>query len=203
MENFYRHQINIFIIQGCGKCNGKFRKSNEEFKLKGKEIHGNLFDYSKSEYVNKGTKVIIKCNECGKEFKMTPHNHLIHKEGCPYCRLSKLEKNVETFLIKNNIEFEQQKVFDWFIDGKSIKRLDFYLPEYNTAIECQGLQHFKPIEWFGGIEAFSSLVERDELKKNLCEEHNIKIIYYSNLDIKYPYKVITQEAELIKEIKGC
>lgn len=86
---------------------------------------------------------------------------------------------------------------------KKHKTLRFLFTEYNIAIECQGLQHFKPIEWFGGIEAFKSLVERDKLKKNLCEEHNVKIIYYSNLDIQYPYKVITQEAELIKEIKGC
>ena len=184
-------------------CRGKNRKTSEQFISECKELYGDKYDYSNVVYVNKNTKVSIICNKCGKEFLMTPHNHLTHKEECPYCKTSKLETSVENILMENSIEYEQQKVFDWFIDGKSIKRLDFYLPEYNIAIECQGLQHFKPIEWFGGIEAFNSLVERDKLKKNLCEEHNVKIVYYSNLDIQYPYKVITQEDELIKEIKGC
>ena len=45
------------------------------------------------------------------------------------------------FLKENNIEFETQKRFKW-LGGKS---LDFYLPKYNIAIECQGLQHFRPV----------------------------------------------------------
>lgn len=28
---------------------------------------------------------------------------------------------------------------------------DFYLPDYNICIEYDGIQHFKPIEKWGGI----------------------------------------------------
>lgn len=36
---------------------------------------------------------------------------------------------------------------------------DFYLPYYNTCIEYDGVQHFKPIDYFGGEKEF-------ELRKN-------------------------------------
>ena len=57
--------------------------------------------------------------------------------------------------------------------------LDFYLPEYNIAIECQGIQHFKPIEYFGGEKSFKEQKNRDTIKKELCEKHNIKVFYFN------------------------
>ena len=42
-------------------------------------------------------------------------------------------------LEKNNIVFIEQYREKWL----SKQSLDFYLPEYNIAIECQGMQHFK------------------------------------------------------------
>lgn len=59
--------------------------------------------------------------------------------------------------------------------------LDFYLPEYNIAIECQGLQHFKPSEYFGGEKTFVENVERDILKNKLCIENRIRLIYVTNI----------------------
>ena len=60
--------------------------------------------------------------------------------------------------------------------------LDFYLPDYNIAIECQGIQHFEPIDFFGGEEKFDEQIERDRIKYNLCKNNNINIIYYSNIN---------------------
>jgi len=48
--------------------------------------------------------------------------------------------------------------------------LDFYIPEYNIGIECQGLQHYKPVEVFGGEEQFLKRLELDKKKKELCEK---------------------------------
>ena len=186
--------------QGCPMCRGKIRKTNEQFSSECRKLYGTKYDYSNVVYVNKNTKVSIICNKCGKEFLMTPHNHLTHKEECPYCRTSKLETSVENILMENSIEYEQQKVFDWLVDGKKIKRFDFYLPKYNVAIECQGLQHFKPVEWFGGEKHFRTQKHNDELKRKLCEEHNIKLLYYSDLKIEYPYEVITDKNKLVESI---
>jgi hypothetical protein len=193
--------------KGCRECgfessHKKQRKTTEQFILECKSLYGDLFDYSKSVYQGNKKDVIVKCNKCGKEFKITPHNHLVHKEGCPFCKLSKLEKNVEKVLLDNGIEYEQQKVFEWLIDGKKIKRFDFYLPHYNTVIECQGLQHFKPIKYFGGQKHFEIQRNNDELKIKLCQEHGIKLLHYSEFNIEYPYKVFTNIKDLINEIKA-
>lgn len=79
--------------------------------------------------------------------------------------------------------------------------MDFYLPKYNIAIECQGIQHFKPINLFGGENGFQNTKERDIQKKKLCEEHGIKILYFSNLGIEYPYDVIEDKELLLEKIK--
>lgn len=54
------------------------------FISRAKEIHGSKYDYSEMEYVNKRTKLKIKCNTCGKYFYQSPLLHLKSKH-CPYC----------------------------------------------------------------------------------------------------------------------
>lgn len=53
---------------------------------------------------------------------------------------SYLENDVLMMLKCNGIEYQREKMFPWM--GK--KRLDFFLPGKNIAIECQGVQHFYP-----------------------------------------------------------
>ena len=79
--------------------------------------------------------------------------------------------------------------------------LDFYLPDFNIAIECQGGQHFSPIDLFGGEEFFNKTLLRDGIKNKLCAEHGIKIIYFSNAHIDYPYQVLESYNKLLNEIK--
>jgi hypothetical protein len=56
------------------------------------------------------------------------------------------------------------------------QHLDVFLPEFNIAIEFQGEQHFKPIEFFGGEAGFARTVERDEMKRILCQAHECLLI---------------------------
>lgn len=85
------------------------------------------------------------------------------------------------FLTENNIKFEQEKKFEW-LKNKCNLRLDFYLPEYNIAIECQGEQHFIEEAWGKSKEEnkenFATIKQRDRIKKTLCNENGIKLIYY-------------------------
>ena len=46
------------------------------------------------------------------------------------------------------------------------------------SIECQGGQHFFPVEHFGGDKGFKNTLERDKRKKKLCEENGIKLLYF-------------------------
>ena len=178
--------------RGCPKC-GKECKgekiskakimSQHDFLQKAKKIHGDKYDYSKSEYKGTDKKVCIICRKHG-EFWQRPQVHL-RGSGCPRCKESKLENEVFDFLSKNNIAFEQQKTFTW-LKSKGNMFIDFYLPSKKIAIECQGDQHFVPVSF--GIQekvnkeearkAFLLIKERDRLKKTLCEEHGIKVLYY-------------------------
>ena len=51
------------------------RKTTEEFISEAKLVHGNKYDYSKVEYINSSTKVIIVCKDHG-EFHQKPTNQL-------------------------------------------------------------------------------------------------------------------------------
>ena len=69
---------------GCPKCaNERKRLTTEEFIRRARQIHGNKYDYSKTEYVNQTTKVCIICPIHG-EFWQTPNGHLEGK-GCKFC----------------------------------------------------------------------------------------------------------------------
>lgn len=121
--------------------------------------------------------------------------------GCPMCKESKLEIQLRNFLLDNDIDFIAQKRFDW-LRNKYPMSLDFYLPKYNIAIECQGIQHFKKVRnTFFNEEKVKKTKINDKLKRKLCEKYGIKIFYYSNLGIEYPYKVYEDLDELLGEIK--
>ena len=166
---------------GCQKCGGTKKLSIDEFISKANEIHNNKYDYSKVKYINNQTKVCIICPEHG-EFWQTPGSHLSGK-GCPHCLSSKIEDIIETKLNEINVNFEKQKTFDW-LKSKRNMRLDFYLPEYNIAIECQGKQHFDNIEYFGGNDGLKYRKYNDMIKLKLCKEHNVNLLYFNyNEDI--------------------
>lgn len=169
---------------GCDKCAReesaqKRSITKEEFLERAKEKHGDKYDYSLVEISgNNKTKVKIRCNTCGTVFEQKINNHL-NGQGCPKCRLSKLESETERVLKSREIFFNTQKTFKWLKTDKGYNMfLDFYLPDYNIAIECQGEQHYNSRE--KGIfteEKVGIIKQRDKLKYHLCQEHNIQIYY--------------------------
>lgn len=194
---FWQKPNDHLLGDGCLKCGIKQRfinrvKTIEQFIQDSRKIHGNKYDYSKVNYVNALTKVCIICPEHG-EFWQTPGAHL-WGNNCPKCVESHLENDVRVLLEHNNIKYEKEKLFDWL--GK--QRLDFYLPDYNIAIECQGIQHFKPIKHFGGDDKFKYTQKMDELKYKLCSTNGVDILYFSNVKRK---NTITNLNILIKKIK--
>lgn len=62
--------------------------TNAEFKKKANTRHSNRYDYTKTNYVNKRTKVVIICPDHG-EFQQVPTQHLQGK-GCKLCEKRKL-----------------------------------------------------------------------------------------------------------------
>ena len=115
------------------------------------------------------------------------------------------ERYIEKLLIHYNIEYEKQKSFPWLKYKRTLK-IDFYLPDYNIALEVQGLQHFvDDIEYFGGAKTN----ERDIVKHKQCTDHGVRVLYYSDKQLldryfvdytNYLDKVYTNPTELIMEI---
>lgn len=54
---------------------------------------------------------------------------------------------------------------------------DIYISGLKTAIEYQGKQHFEPIDYFGGEEAFKKLQQRDMEKQELSKKNGVRLIY--------------------------
>jgi len=158
---------------GCPICGGTKKSNIEDFIEKSNNIHLNKYNYSQSVYINGNSKVKIICPKHG-DFYQTPHTHLSGC-GCPKCRESCGEKEIRRFLIKNNIQFESQKIFDDCVHIKNLK-FDFYLPDYNLCIEYNGLQHYAPIEYFGGKKSFLNQQKKDKIKKEFCEKNNINLL---------------------------
>ena len=60
--------------------------------------------------------------------------------------------------------------------------LDLFIPSLMTAIEYQGIQHYLPVDFFGGEEALTQRQELDRQKRQLCEENQVRLI-------EWPYSV--------------
>ena len=182
---WYTTPMSLMKGSGCPRCAKERRvmkrTSNiDEFIRKFQEKHGINYDFSEAKYVNAITKMAVICPSHGKFF-ITP-NDLLSGHGCPICSSSRLESEVRKILSENGIAFEEQKRFEWLRLKKPLS-LDFYLPKQNIAIECQGIQHYKAIERFGGEEELVRIKNRDFIKKELCEKQGITLVYYSKSDI--------------------
>lgn len=163
--------------KGCIKCSGK-NKTTDDLIKEFSEINNHQYNYSKVIYKDAKTKVEIICDKHG-AFEQTPNAHL-RGQGCPICRESKGEKEIRNYLINKKISFIPQHKFS---DCKNLKELpfDFYLPDYNTCVEFNGEQHFKPIKYFGGVDKFKKVQINDFIKFNYCKSNKINLIIINNI----------------------
>lgn len=180
--------------RNCPKCSGKYQlKKDEWFKL-AKEIHGDKYDYSKTVYpppVEAKGLVLITCKE-HRDFTKRARAHVsyghVYKDithgGCPICSSSLGEQKIRQILIDHNIEFiREYKLLD------TNYRYDFYLPKLNILIEYDGLQHFFPVNMFGGNSYLLYTKENDEIKNKLADSCNIPLIriHYTKVNILEEY----------------
>jgi hypothetical protein len=191
---------------------GRKKKTTEEFIEQARKIHGDKYDYSKVCYQNSRKKVEIVCHK--KYRNGLEHGSFFQKagahlmgNGCPHCRNSHFENVIFKFLTKKGIRFETEKTFDWLVN-KQHMYLDFFIPEKNIAIECQGIGHFLPlntkIKNYDPEKQFQIVRENDKMKKKLCLENGIKILYFSDeATAKYNETdeiICTNKDELLKII---
>ena len=188
---------------GCPKCSyvklsNERTKNTDKWIEEVKKIHYNKYDYTLTEYTGYYNKVKIICPIHG-IFEQKAYNHLQGK-GCPKCKTSKMELEWIAYLNENEIKYIYQYRPPYLKKGRSQLSIDFYLPEYNAAIECQGEQHFIDTTFFEHRK--KSTKQRDKEKNKLVTEHGTTLYYYTNLKNRiYDFPLYTDKDKLINEIK--
>ena len=185
---------------GCNKCGYesskiKNREGIENIINRCTKTHGNKYDYSLVDKDIVSDKIKIICKKHG-IFEQQALYH-INGGGCPHCIKSALEEEIEKTLINNNISFKHKTHPKWL--GKL--ELDFYLPEYNIAIECQGRQHYEAIDYFGGASKFDYTKKCDAHKQQLCKKNGVKLLYFTHYDkINEEGNIYKNKDKLLEEI---
>lgn len=122
----------------------------------------------------------VMCS-CGNDFLVDMAHFVAGKYQCNECRVkqSAIAAKVELWLNQNDISYVKEKTFP---DCKYKKCLpfDFYLPDYNSCIEVDGIGHYRPIVYCGNKERaqeiYESRVRNDKIKTDYCENSNIPLL---------------------------
>lgn len=179
-------------LRGCPTCGRKSArdsrsKSKEQFIEDLKKVNDKLV--VEGEYVNTHTLIDVRCTIHNVVFSRMPCNLLNKTATCPMCAKGnwKTEKLVGNVLKELNITAQPQHKFPGCKGQRKHLLFDYYLPDYNVAIEYDGEQHYYPIDYFGGEKGFKRRKEYDKIKTNYCLENDIRLIrvpYYKKDNLK-------------------
>jgi hypothetical protein len=196
---------NFLIRRRCNLCSfenqDRGRKTHEEFC---QEIYGKYGEeyIILNKYENIKTKVHVK-HSCGNDWYVLPNN-LLRGYGCPKCKSSKGEIKIAQFLDKNNMSYEFQKVFP-NCNGMLGRNLKFDFCIYDSfgniflLIEYQGIIHFKPIEFFGGIDGYYMRKCHDSYKAYWCKKNNLNFLTIDYTEFKLIDKILESELSPLLE----
>ena len=113
---------------------------------------------------------------------------------------SRMEKLVKSVLDNRNIEYIPQYVFNE-LRGESGYPLSFdFAVMFNSdlvlLIECQGKQHYEPIDFFGGDTRFLVQQNNDNKKREF-----VKKFGYDYLELKYNLSDLEIESMVLEKLK--
>lgn len=175
------------------------KKTHEEYVLELHLVNPNIEVVDK--YIGNHKKILHRCKIDGCEWLARPSS-ILDGQGCPSCCSSHGENVISRYLEERRIKFIPQYTFD---DCRNKRKLpfDFYLLDYNTCIEYDGIQHFQPIVIFGGEAAFEKQKANDAIKDEYCKVNNINLIridYQQDVEYELDYyfnntKLMTNKEE--------
>lgn len=104
--------------------------------------------------------------------------------------ISKAEQVVNTYLQSLKLYYEPQKIYS-DLKSKSGYPLSYDFLVYLQGkpyilIECQGVQHYRPVEYFGGEKQFRIQQENDRLKRKYAMKISLPLV-------EIPYTCKTDE----------
>jgi Zn finger protein HypA/HybF involved in hydrogenase expression len=212
-KTFFQSPSNHISGKGCVHCRNKMLGNRSKYtfdtflsKLSNHQICNYTYDEIEFEkrFSNKYNKMKIYCNKCKKEFHASIATH-IKGHGCPICNRNGGKNEIKLYNeILNRFDLHIIKQYrPNFLKRQSI---DLFIPSLELCIEYQGIQHFKPIEYFGGTSSFDDTIERDFRKNNLCKENGLNLLYFTYdkniVPEDHPYEILSNIEELIKIIEN-
>jgi hypothetical protein len=114
----------------CQICVGNYKSYTEEFIEKARKLHGDKYDYSKVDYINNHTKVIIICKEHN-EFEQTPQSHL-SGSGCTQCGIISMKEKQSL----NNKQFIERAI-EIHGDKYDYSKVDYINAKEKVIIICK------------------------------------------------------------------
>lgn len=147
-----------------------------------------------SKYNGYSELVTFKCKTHNQIYTQRAGDALHGKSGCTQCISSKGEKKIESILKRMDVEFKMQYKFEDCCDVNPLP-FDFFVFSNNTAIEYQGEQHYRPVQ-FGGMsideaeKKYKIQKRHDEIKLEYCRKKGIKLLLISYKEFDDLEKII-------------
>ena len=194
--------LNTGKYQACSECRKQERLTHPTHNHIG-ERYGLLTVIEPTETRIAG-KVVWKCQcDCGNMCEVSS-NALVsgNTMSCGCLRKTSVgEALIEQYLKLNNIAFTKQFNFIDCISEKNARLLfDFAIfnktGDLKCLIEYDGVQHYHPVDFFGGQEAFEYLQKCDCIKNDFCKNNNIKLYRIKYTDKQGIDKIV---ADILKE----
>lgn len=141
-----------------------------------------------SDYVNPNGRKLVRylCEcECGKEV-LELANVLRNgdAQSCGCVLRSRGEEVVRDFLDSYYIQYVLHQTFDGCLSDEGNKlSYDFYLPKLNALIECNGIQHYEPVAFFGGEDSFYKQQRHDMIKAQFARCNGFSYLVLDCRDI--------------------
>ncbi|AGK54891.1 hypothetical protein [Bacillus sp. 1NLA3E] len=178
---YFKMRPNSFLSanQRCPKCSPSKKDTKESFEAKLLKKRGNEYELI-GEYINSWT-IVELVHKCGYVWNVTPSN-VLNGQNCPRCSKSiaesKGERKIRKYLENCGISFKQEHSFKGLISKRSL-RFDFVIFSNQNPvmmIEFQGIQHYQPIAYFGGMEKYKQQIQHDILKAKYAKEKNLSLL---------------------------
>ncbi len=176
-------------------------------------------DYARRHHQHYGNVMVLKqyrcrCYLCEKEkivtcdmfgiFPPTKYGSRAYdgywsKVYCDCHKISSFQWIVNDILIKNNVDYLVEVSVDNLcgIDNCTPLRFDFAVYKEGKLfayIECQGEQHYMPVEKFGGELQLKIQQKNDNIKREYVKNNNITLI-----EISYKHKKYDKVVSILKE----
>lgn len=139
------------------------------------------------------------CWQCKKGHKWESAYHNVDNgRGCPVCKTPHGEKKIAKALMRWGIQYARQKTFKKCRHKKPL-HFDFYilLDGYQILIEFDGMQHYEPVEAWGGEERLKIIQLRDSIKNNFAKKYGFYLIRIPYWDIDKIEAILYREIEHI------